>query len=69
MKAGFYNKLGIAGLAGVFWCNSSAWVMAFSRKRDAILFRVSSHEEVACGKVPDECIRIKHSEYVALLEE
>ncbi|EEM8988976.1 hypothetical protein GL424_08215 [Salmonella enterica] len=64
-----FNKLGIVGLAGVFWCNSSAWVMAFSRKRDAILFRVSLCEEVACGKVPDECIRIKHSEYVALLEE
>ncbi|EBQ9782438.1 hypothetical protein DMZ73_22605 [Salmonella enterica subsp. enterica serovar Inganda] len=64
-----FNKLGIVGLAGVFWRASSAWVMAFSRKRDAILFRVSLREGVVCGKVPDECIRIKHFEYVALLEE
>lgn len=64
-----FNKLGIVGLAGVFWRDSSAWVMAFSRKRDAILFRVSLREGVVCGTVPDEGIRIKHSEYVALLEE
>ncbi|EEF2248029.1 hypothetical protein C7X68_13945 [Salmonella enterica subsp. enterica serovar Infantis] len=64
-----FNKLGIVGLAGVFWRASSAWVMAFSRKRDAILFRVSLREGVVCRKVPDECIRIKHSEYVALREE
>ncbi|EDR2522087.1 hypothetical protein QB18_004008 [Salmonella enterica subsp. enterica serovar Java] len=64
-----FNKLGIVGLAGVFWRDSSAWVMAFSRKRDVILFRVSVREGGIRGKVPDECIRIKHSEYVALLEE
>ncbi|ECW3056346.1 hypothetical protein F3X21_00925 [Salmonella enterica] len=64
-----FNKLGVVGLAGVFWRDSSAWVMEFSRKRDVILFQVSLREGVVCGTVPDECIRIKHSEYVALLEE
>ncbi|EMF8444307.1 DUF5420 family protein [Salmonella enterica subsp. enterica serovar Muenchen] len=63
-----FNKLGIVGLAGIFWHDRSAWLMAFSRKRDVILFQASLREGVVCG-VPDECIRIKHSEYVALLEE
>ncbi|EOG5327779.1 DUF5420 family protein [Salmonella enterica] len=64
-----FNKLGIVGLAGVFWRDSSAWLMEFSRKHDVILFQVSLREGEVRGTVPDECIRIKHSEYVALLEE
>lgn len=64
-----FNKLGIVGMAGVFWRDSSAWLMEFSRNRDVILFQVSLREGEIRGTVPDECIRIKHSEYVALLEE
>ncbi|EAU4679366.1 hypothetical protein EAP58_14775 [Salmonella enterica] len=43
--------------------------MEFSHNRDVILFQASLFEGGIRGKVPDECIRIKHSEYVALLEE
>ncbi|ELI2478488.1 DUF5420 family protein [Salmonella enterica] len=48
----------------------SLWQPCKSRCGDFILFRVPLNErgEVR-GKIPDECIRIKHSEYVALLEE
>ncbi|ENX2733356.1 DUF5420 family protein [Salmonella enterica] len=48
----------------------SLWRPRNSRCGDFILFRVplSERGEVR-GKVPDECIRIKHSEYVALTEE
>lgn len=64
-----FNKLGVASLAGIFWLDSSAWLIEFSRNRDVILFQASLFEGGIRGKVPDECIRIKHSEYVALLEE
>ncbi|EAO0003187.1 hypothetical protein ETR85_15480 [Salmonella enterica] len=64
-----FNKLGIVSLAGIFWRDSSAWLMEFSRNRDVILFQASLFEGGIRGKVPDECIRIKHSEYVALREE
>ncbi|EHI6832388.1 hypothetical protein J9423_004904 [Salmonella enterica] len=64
-----FNKLGVASLAGIFWLDSSAWLIEFSRNRDVILFQASLFEGGIRGKVPGECIRIKHSEYVALLEE
>ncbi|EJC3838724.1 DUF5420 family protein [Salmonella enterica] len=48
----------------------SLWRPCNSRCGDFILFRVPLDEQGKVrGKVPDECIRIKHSEYVALLEE
>lgn len=48
----------------------SLWRPCKSRCGDFILFRAPLNEQGEIrGKVPDECIRIKHSEYVALTEE
>ncbi|EAM8418390.1 hypothetical protein AC527_14170 [Salmonella enterica] len=48
----------------------SLWRPRGSHHGDFLLFRVPLDERGKIrGKIPDECIRIKHSEYVALLEE
>lgn len=65
-----FNKLELCDSGMSLWRNNSVWLMAFSHKHKVILFQSSlGYLGNVRGKVPDECIRIKHSEYVALLEE
>ncbi|EDQ4122372.1 hypothetical protein AHM17_003095 [Salmonella enterica subsp. enterica serovar Sandiego] len=48
----------------------SLWRVSFSCRNDVILLTVPLNDQGEIrGKVPDECIRIKHSEYVAQREE
>ncbi|EAA4710331.1 hypothetical protein DPK85_15310 [Salmonella enterica subsp. diarizonae] len=64
------ERLGVVDLLLSMFGDFSLWRPCKSRCGDFILFRVSLSEQGEIrGKVPDECIRIKHSEYVALLEE
>ncbi|HGB3609921.1 TPA: DUF5420 family protein [Salmonella enterica subsp. enterica serovar Eastbourne] len=64
------QRLGVVDLLLSVFGGFSLWQPCKSRCGDFILFCVPLNErgEVR-GKIPDECIRIKHSEYVALLEE
>lgn len=64
------ERLGVIDHLLSLFGDFSFWRPRNSRHSDVILFRVPLNERGEIhGKVPDECIRIKHSEYVALLEE
>ncbi|EMD3734353.1 DUF5420 family protein [Salmonella enterica] len=64
------KRLGIDDPALTLFGGFSLWRMSFSRRDDVILFTVPLNKQGEIrGKVPDECIRIKHSEFVALREE
>ncbi|HHR4052772.1 TPA: hypothetical protein ACS50C_004747 [Salmonella enterica] len=64
------ERLGVVDpLLSVFG-DFSLWKPCKSRCGNFILFRTPLNERGEVnGKIPDECIRIKHSESVALLEE
>ena len=63
------NELNIDFTLNIFDIRS-VWEMSWSRDRFSILFKVQvfSDGEVH-GHIPDECQRIKHSEFIALTEE
>lgn len=64
------ERLGLVDPLLSMFGDFSFWRPCKSRCGNFILFRVPLNEQGEIrGKVPDECIRIKHSEYVALREE
>lgn len=64
------ERLGVVDPLLFVFGGFSLWRPRKPRYGDFILFCVPSNErgEVR-GKVPDECIRIKHSEFIAMTEE